>query len=138
MSTPITIKGNIATDIQTATTGSGKPVINFRVLVNNRTVNHQTGEFEEGIPTGFNCAAYGQLARNIHATATKGTTVLITGKIRTEQYLTKEGDKRTADKIILDDFGISLKYATATITGNPKSTQAEEPEQDEPTTGGEF
>jgi single-strand DNA-binding protein len=47
---------------------------------------------------------------------TKGTRVIVTGRLKTNSYTTKEGEKRTELQLEVEDIGPALRYATAKVT----------------------
>ncbi|HET7432189.1 MAG TPA: single-stranded DNA-binding protein, partial [Nocardioides sp.] len=46
----------------------------------------------------------------------KGMRVVVQGNLRSRQYETREGEKRTVFEIQVDEVGPSLRYATAKVT----------------------
>jgi single-strand DNA-binding protein len=47
--------------------------------------------------------------------------VVVQGRLKSRQYETREGEKRTAFEIDVDEVGPSLKYATAKVTRTQRS-----------------
>ena len=72
------------------------------------------GEWEEKT-SFFNVSAWDQLGENASASLSKGSRVVVTGRIETREYETKEGEKRTSVDIVADDIGASLRWATAVV-----------------------
>jgi len=48
-------------------------------------------------------------------TLTRGTRVVVQGRLKQRSYETKEGEKRTVYEVEADEVAPSLKYATAKI-----------------------
>ena len=46
---------------------------------------------------------------------TRGTRVIVTGRLKSRSYETKEGEKRTVVELEVDEVGPSLRYATAKV-----------------------
>ena len=46
----------------------------------------------------------------------RGMRVVVQGRLKSRQYETREGEKRTVFEIDVDEVGPSLKYATAKVT----------------------
>ena len=103
MRTTVTFEGNLAADPELRYTASGKQVVEFTVLVNERRLNTDTGEWEDGEPTRHRVKAFKQLGENIAESLRKGDRVFVHGTITTEVWTDKDtGDKRTAQKVLAD------------------------------------
>lgn len=113
----ITLVGNLTRDPEIRFTATGRAVASFGIAVGRRyQVN---GEWQEQT-SYFNITAWGQLGENAAATFTKGTRVVVTGRLEQREYTTREGEKRTAIDVIADELGPSLRWATATVVRTPK------------------
>ena len=116
LTTTVTFEGNIATDIELTYTPSGKQVVRFPVLVNQRKQNPDSGEWTDGEPTRHSCVAFGNLGEHMAASLGKGDRVLIVGRVVTDAWADKDtGDKRTAQRVLVDAAGPSLRWANATV-----------------------
>lgn len=113
--TIITINGGLADDPTLRFTASGAAVVNFRVLSTPRSFDRTTNEWKKGVTTGWNCSAWRQLAENIAESLTKGSQVIVQGRVVTRHFDTKEGEKRTVIELEVDEIGPSLRYATAKV-----------------------
>ena len=108
----ITLVGNLTRDPELRFTTGGRGVASFGIAVGRRyQVN---GEWQEQT-SYFNITAWGQLGENAAATFTKGTRVIVTGRLEQREYTTREGDKRTAIEVVADEIGPSLRWATAQV-----------------------
>ncbi|MFM7870954.1 MAG: single-stranded DNA-binding protein, partial [Actinomycetota bacterium] len=76
------------------------------------------GEWQEQT-SYMNVVAWDQLAENIAASLTKGSRVLVSGRLDVREYQGREGDKRTAVEIVADEIGPTLRWATVTIEKTP-------------------
>jgi single-strand DNA-binding protein len=56
-----------------------------------------------------------QAAENVAESLTRGTRVIVSGRLRQRSYETKEGEKRTVYEIEVDDVGPSLRNASAKV-----------------------
>ena len=63
----------------------------------------------------FNVTAWDTLGENIAASLTKGTRVIVTGRLEQREYETKEGEKRNVVEIVADEIGPSLRWARAEV-----------------------
>jgi single-strand DNA-binding protein len=64
------------------------------------------------------------LAENAAETLTRGTRVVLTGRLKQRSWETQDGEKRTVVEIEADDLGPSLKWATATVTKANRSSSS--------------
>jgi len=79
--------------------------------------------------------AFKKQAENIAESCTKGTRVIATGQLQTEEWNDKDsGEKRSKMVLIIDDFGVSLKFDHATVNraermshGQPSPAPADDP-----------
>ena len=116
----VTIVGNITRDPELRFTNTGRGMANFGVAVNRRWQNRQSGEWEEQV-SFFNVVAWGDMGENVAATCTKGTRVIVTGRLEQRSYETQNGEKRSVVEIVADEVGPSLRWAQATIQRNERS-----------------
>jgi len=115
--TTLTIVGNLAADPELRFTPSGAAVANFTVASTPRSFDRQTQEWKDGETLWMRCNAWRELAENIAETLTKGTRVVVTGRLGQRSWEDKDtGQKRTAVELTVDEVGPSLRYATAKVT----------------------
>jgi single-strand DNA-binding protein len=113
-SNSITISGNITREPEMRYTPSGVSKVTFGVAVNRSWRNQQTQEWEEAT-SFFNVVAWRQLAENISASLTKGSRVVVSGRLEQRSWETESGEKRSIVEIVADDVAASLRFATAEI-----------------------
>ena len=111
----VILAGNLTRDPELKVTGGGMMIAEFGIAVNKRTQNKVTKEWEDAPPAFYNVTAFGDLASHASESFTKGDRVLIEGRLDFQTWQDKEGNSRQAVKIIADDLGPSLKYATAMV-----------------------
>ena len=115
----ITAVGNVTREPELRFTQGGQAVTKFGLAVNRRW--QQGGEWKES--TSFiDVVAWGQMAENVSASVTKGSRILVTGRLEIRPYETQSGEKRTAVEITADEIGPSLRWATAEIVRNDRRT----------------
>lgn len=108
----ITLVGNVTRDPELRYTTGGRGVASFGLAVNRRyQVN---GEWQEQT-SFFNVVAWGTLGENVAASVTKGTRLIVTGRLEQRSWETQDGDKRSVVEIIADEAGPSLRWAQATV-----------------------
>src|SRR3979490_1162569 len=111
--TQITIAGNLVADPELRFTPSGQPVAKFRVASTPRFLDKNTNEWKDGDSLFLTCNVWRQAAENVAESLTRGTRVIVSGRLRQRSYETKEGEKRTVYEVEVDDVGPSLRNASA-------------------------
>src|SRR6478609_5440945 len=93
--TVITIIGNLTADPELRFTPSGAAVANFTVASTPRQFDRQSNEWKDG--------------------ETRFMRVIVSGRLKSRSYETKEGEKRTVVEMDVDEIGPSLRSATAKV-----------------------
>ena len=119
--TVITVVGNLVDDPELRFTPSGAAVANFRIASTPRTFDRQTNEWKDGDALFLTCSVWRQAAENVAESLQKGMRVVVQGRLKSRQYETREGEKRTVFEIDVDEVGPSLRYATAKVTRTQRS-----------------
>ncbi len=109
----ITVVGNITRDPELRFTPSGAAVANFGVAWNKKGYDGKEDEV-----SFFDVTCWRQLAENVSESLTKGSRVVVYGRLEQRSWQTQDGDKRSKVEIIADDVAPSLKWASAQITRN--------------------
>lgn len=121
----MTLVGNATHDPEVRVTKSGQSVANLTIAVNPRTFNRDTKEWEDGEAIFQKCVIWGAVAENVGASVSKGTRVLVTGELRAESWVDKEGISRVDNVLRVDEIGVSLQFNTITVNpGGRKSASA--------------
>jgi single-strand DNA-binding protein len=118
----VQIIGNVTRDPELRFTTGGTAVCSFGVAWTPRRRNSQTGEWEDGDTSFFNCSAWRDLGENIAASITKGNRVVVTGSVRARDWEDRDGNKRTSIEIDVDDCAPSLRWAQAQIERTSRSS----------------
>ena len=118
--TIITIIGNLTADPELRFTSSGAAVASFTVASTPRTFDRQAGEWKDGETLFMPCQAWRQMAENIAESLTKGTRVIVQGRLVQRSYTTREGENRTVVEMQVDEIGPSLRYAKAQVARQPR------------------
>ncbi|WP_224277877.1 single-stranded DNA-binding protein [Nocardioides lacusdianchii] len=119
--TTITVVGNLVDDPELRFTPSGAPVANFRIASTPRTFDRQTNEWKDGDTLFLACAVWRQAAENVAESLTRGMRVIVQGRLKSRQYETREGEKRTVFEIDVEEVGPSLRSASAKVTKTTRS-----------------
>ncbi|WIM96529.1 single-stranded DNA-binding protein [Actinoplanes oblitus] len=113
--TVITVVGNLVNDPEIRFTASGAAVCSFRIASTPRTLDRQSNEWKDGEPLFLSCSIWRDAAEHVSESLTRGTRVIVQGRLRQRTYDTKEGEKRTVIELEVDEIGPSLRYATAKV-----------------------
>ncbi|MEO3751723.1 single-stranded DNA-binding protein [Streptomyces sp. B6B3] len=114
--TVITVVGNLVDDPELRFTASGAAVAKFRVASTPRVFDRQTSEWRDGESLFLTCSVWRQAAENVAESLTKGTRVIVQGRLKQRSYEDREGIKRTVFELEVDEVGASLRNATAKVT----------------------
>ncbi len=114
--TTITIVGNLTGDPELRFTPSGAAVANFTVASTPRTFDRQSNEWKDGETLFMRCSIWRDAAENVAESLQRGTRLIVTGRLKSRSYETKEGEKRTVVEMDVDEVGPSLRYANAKVT----------------------
>jgi single-strand DNA-binding protein len=118
--TTITVIGNLTNDPELRFTPGGHAVANFTIASTPRTFNRQTNEWEDGETLFLRSTLWREAAENVAESLVKGTRVIVSGRLKSRTYETKEGEKRTVVELDVDEIGPSLRYATAKVARKAK------------------
>jgi single-strand DNA-binding protein len=119
--TVITLIGNLTSDPELRFTPSGSAVANFTVASTPRTFDRQTNEWKDGETLFLRASVWREAAENVAESLTKGMRVIVSGRLKSRSYETKEGEKRTVIELEVDEIGPSLKYANAKVNRTQRS-----------------
>ncbi len=113
--TTITVVGNLTADPELRFTPSGAAVANFTVASTPRIYDRQSGDWKDGEALFLRCNIWREAAENVAESLTRGSRVILTGRLKQRSFETKEGEKRTVMEVEVDEIGPSLRYATAKV-----------------------
>jgi single-strand DNA-binding protein len=119
--TTITVVGNLTADPELRFTPSGAAVANFTVASTPRIYDRQSGEWKDGEALFLRCNIWREAAENVAESLTRGSRVIVTGRLKQRTFETREGEKRTVVEVEVDEIGPSLKYATAKVNKASRS-----------------
>lgn len=122
--TPITLVGNLTADPELRFTPGGDAVANFTVASTPRIFNRQTNQWDDGETLFLRCIAWRNMAENVAESLVKGTRVIVQGLLQQRSYETREGQKRTAVEVRVDEVGPSLRNAQADVRRQERSRGA--------------
>jgi single-strand DNA-binding protein len=113
--TILTVVGNLTADPELRFTPSGAAVANFTVASTPRIFDRQSNERKDGDALFMRCSIWREAAENVAESLTRGSRVIVQGRLKQRSYETREGEKRTVVELEVDEIGPSLRYATAKV-----------------------
>lgn len=113
--TVITVIGNLTADPELRFTPNGAAVANFTIASTPRTFDRNSNEWKDGETLFLRASIWKEAAENVAESLTKGTRVIVSGRLKSRTYDTKEGEQRTVMELEADEIGPSLKHATAKV-----------------------
>ncbi|AOT02883.1 single-stranded DNA-binding protein [Arthrobacter sp. U41] len=119
--TTITVIGNLTSDPELRFTPSGSAVANFTIASTPRTFDRQSNEWKDGETLFLRASVWREAAENVAESLTKGMRVIVSGRLKSRSYETKEGEKRTVIELEVDEIGPSLRYANAKVNRTQRS-----------------
>ncbi len=124
----VVLLGRIASDIEMRSTAAGQSVCTFR-LATNRVWKDKNGERKEDSQF-HNIVLWGKQAENASQFLTKGSLVLIEGRLQNRSWEDKSGNKRYTTEIIGENFQMgprSGESSRAPIQQKDKETDEDIP-----------
>ncbi|MEU7630145.1 single-stranded DNA-binding protein [Nocardia sp. NPDC049220] len=113
--TVITVIGNLTADPELRFTPAGQAVANFTVASTPRVFDRNSNEWKDGEALFLRCNIWREAAENVAESLTRGSRVIVSGRLKQRSYETREGEKRTVVELEVDEVGPSLRYATAKV-----------------------
>jgi single-strand DNA-binding protein len=113
--TTVVVIGNLTDDPELRFLPNGTAMAKFRVASTPRTLDRESGQWKDGDPLFLSCTAWRDMAENIAESLTKGTRVIVSGRLKLSRWENDEGEKRSAYGLDVDEIGPSLKWAQVKV-----------------------
>jgi single-strand DNA-binding protein len=112
----VTIVGNVTREPELRFTANGRSQLTLGLAVNHRYPDrNRPGEWVED--TSFiNVVCWADLAENVSSSVTKGSRILVMGRLNQRSWETDNNEKRSVIEVIAEEVGPSLRWATAQIS----------------------
>ena len=121
----VTVVGNLGADPELRYTQGGVAVVSVNVGSTPRTYNRTTNAWEDGETVWVRCTAWREVAENVAQSLTKGTRVVVTGRLKAPSaYQTASGEARASLELEIEEIGPSLLRATASVTARARDAVA--------------
>ena len=113
----ITIMGRLTRDPELRRTGSGVAVASFTVAVDRDFSGRDGGERETDF---IDCVAWRQTGEFVSKYFTKGSMIVVSGRLQIRSWTDKEGNKRRSAEVVADNcyFGESKRSEGGASAGN--------------------
>lgn len=112
--------GRLLDDPELRFGASGVAVAKVRIAFNSRK-RQDDGTWVDDKVCYLDGTAFKQLAENIAESLQRGAEVNVSGRLVTEQWENKEGEKRSKVVLMLDSLGPNLAFATAKVAKMERS-----------------
>jgi single-strand DNA-binding protein len=122
----MTLVGNLTDEPEMRFTSTGTAVANFTIASTSRVFDKEASEWRDGDTLFLRCVVWQQSAENLADSLTKGTRVIVSGRLRQRSFETREGEKRTTVELVVDEIGVSLRYARVQITKTTRTSTSYE------------
>src|SRR5580704_507193 len=117
----VSIVGNLTREPELRFTPTGQATATFGIAVNRTWTDRQSQERREST-SFFDVVCWGTLAENAATSLSRGTRVIVTGRLDQRSWETQEGDKRSKVEVTADEIAPSLRWATVHVTRNERRT----------------
>ncbi len=113
--TYVTVVGNVVDEPQLRHTGSGVPVLSFRIASSSRRYDKERGAWVDNQRLYASVTCWRALAQNVSTSLRKGQPVVVAGRLYCREYQ-KEETSRLSYQIDADAVGHDLARGTAAFT----------------------
>ena len=94
--------GNLTRDPDVKMMTNGRPVCNFGLALNRSYKDSEGNKKDETTFVDVEC--FGPRAEAVGRFFTKGRPIFVEGRLKLDQWESKEGEKRSAIRVVLDNF----------------------------------
>jgi single-strand DNA-binding protein len=127
----VSLIGNLTDDPELKYTPNGAAVANFRLAVTPRVKDGDT--WKDGETSFFRVNAWRDLAEHAADSLTKGTRVVVLGRLKARSWETPEGERRSVVEVEAEEVAPSLRWATAKVERTSRGKAGNGPAK-----GGQF
>lgn len=118
---------------------SGTAVAKLNLAFNSRRKNQQTGEWEDGDVLFVGGTLFADQAEAAAEHLLRGAEVAVSGRLKTRQWETKEGEKRSTVELLIDSIGPTVRgLSKKSDRAKPTTAKPGEDPWATPATGGGF
>lgn len=126
--TPVTVVGTLVSDMRPRRVGPEQTlVLNFRVASNARRFDKASDSWVDGESLYLSVNCWRRLAENA-ASLVKGDPVIVSGRLRTREWTTDQGERRSVTELEASALGPDLSRCTATVRKQRREGSPSHPE----------
>ena len=114
--TYVTVRGYTGGDPTVFRNEQGGSTVVLRVGVTARVYNRSAQEFRDGTTAWYSVRCYVYLAENVVGSVSRGTPVIVRGKLVPRIWQDRDGNNRIDNTILADALGVELSTGTAKFT----------------------
>lgn len=111
--TRISVRGYVGGQPDIYDNENGGQTVVFSIGVTARAWNRQENRMKDGETAWYSVRCYGALGQNVATSISKGTPVMVRGRLAIRAWKDDSGTERTRHVIIADAVGIDLNTGTA-------------------------
>jgi single-strand DNA-binding protein len=114
MSTSISILGNTGRDVELRYTPEGNAIASFSIASNTL---RNTPQGKQKKTDWYNVSAFGRQAETLAKYLTKGSQILVRGRLTFNPWLSRDGEARVSADIVMHDFEFAGGANAPKVTG---------------------
>jgi single-strand DNA-binding protein len=114
-----TVIGTVVSDPRHRQTTTGEAVISFRVACNSRRIDKRTQEWIDGPTLYLTVSCWRRLLTGVSQAVAKGRPVIAHGQIKTNEYVTADGERRADLEMTATAVGLDLSRCVVSFHGAP-------------------
>jgi len=126
----VTFEGKVVGDPDLRFTETGMAICKLRTVSNSRKFNKETNEWKDDKTCWLDVTCFRQLAENTAESIQDKDNVVVIGRLQTEEWTDKDGNKRSKQALIADSVGPALTWRAAGHSAKAErtaSTPADDP-----------
>lgn len=104
---------------------TGTPIARMRVVASSRKKDDE-GNWVDDKTCWLSAVAFKKVAENVADSFAKGDLVLVNGRLQTEDYEDKDGNKRQSYTVVVDTIGPSLAFNPASSVKAERAAKADD------------
>ena len=119
----IVLMGRLTRDPELRYTGSNVPVASFSIAVDRDFGRGENGEKQTDF---INVSAWRQTGEFVSKYFTKGSMIVVSGRLQIRDYTDRDGNRRTAAEVVADNvyFGESKRREGGDMRGEPRHSSS--------------
>lgn len=125
----VTLYGNLGADPESRVTRGGQFVLKLRMATTDRYKDSKDGQWKDATEW-HSVVVWGPRGEALSQRLSKGSRILVSGKLRTTSYEDRDGNKRYTTEVIANDVEFDFRKGPASEEP-PTAVPADEPAGDD-------